>query len=116
MVTIQGNAASGYTYNAPPPDLPHDTARIRPAHKPWCVDCKRKDRPLDVDQLCVQCVHARVTRAAQRERWASRPTEPVSAREIKEWALKQGLITEIRRGRPSRDLVAAYDLAHGEVA
>jgi hypothetical protein len=70
MVQILGNAGSGNTYNAPPPDLPHDTTRLRPAHKPWCADCKRKDRELNVDDLCATCAHARVTRAALQARWA----------------------------------------------
>lgn len=38
----------------------------------------------------------------------------VSAREVKEWALAEGLIEEIKRGRVSSELVDAYQLAHRE--
>lgn len=71
MVKVLGNATTGNIYNdLGPLDLPRDTNSIRPAHKPWCVDCKRKDRELDNDQRCPQCANAAVTRAAAAERRA----------------------------------------------
>lgn len=36
----------------------------------------------------------------------------VTAHDVKTWALEQGLITEIRRGRVSGDLVDAYAADH----
>jgi hypothetical protein len=159
MVKAIGNAASGYTYNAPPPDLPRGDRFRRPAHRPWCAGCKRKDRQLDNDQLCEPCARAAVTRAAQRERWKElekqeaaaarerpapkpkrrtrrgprpgavpvrRPSKSVallddlgvSAREVKDWALAQGLLSEVVRGRVPREVASAYADAHqrGEVA
>lgn len=82
MVKVLGNATTGNIYNdVGPLDLPRDTNSIRPAHKPWCVDCKRKDRELDNDQRCPQCAHAAVTRAAAAERRAE--AERVAAAEIR---------------------------------
>lgn len=156
MVKIFGTAASGYTYNAPPPDLPRVEGILRPSHRPWCTGCKRKDRPLDTAQLCEQCARAAVTRAAQRERWAeldkqeaaqqraeqdapkkrrtrrgprrvaTRPARSsvmldglgVSSIEVKQWALENGLLSEVRRGRVPAEVLTAYTAARtrGEVA
>lgn len=64
MVQVLGNATTGTVYNdGGQVDLPRDTSTIRAAHQPWCVDCKRKGRELDVDQRCPQCARAAVTRA-----------------------------------------------------
>jgi hypothetical protein len=70
MVTANGNAASGYTYNAGLPDLPRSVAGLGKPHRPWCGDCKRKDLDLDAQGLCERCARAAVTRAEQKARWA----------------------------------------------
>lgn len=110
MVKVLGNATTGYVYNdLGPIDLPRDTNTIRPAHKPWCVDCKRKDRELDVEQRCEQCVRAAVTRAAAAERRAAAAEQAAAAQAEESRAKKiqpsvttpTKLPTEGKQGQPT---------------
>lgn len=73
MVQVLGQATNGGVYNdhASRVDLPRDTSNTRAAHRPWCVDCKRKGRELDADQRCPQCARAALTRAAGEARRAA---------------------------------------------
>lgn len=71
MVTILGSATAGYSYDTAVPDLPRPQLGATAAHSPWCVDCKRKGRPLDESQRCENCVRAAASRAAAAERRAA---------------------------------------------
>lgn len=100
MVTNLGNALTGNAYgdrHYPLPPL--DTARVRPAHKPWCADCKRKDRELDDACLCEQCARAAVTRAAQRARWAE--AERLEALQAKDQEHADRVIAKAAKPKPT---------------
>lgn len=134
MVSTYGNASTGSSYSdATAVDLPRPAAGVRPAHRPWCVDCKRKDRALDDDQLCEQCAHAAVTRAAQRARWAeadqAERAKPAETPKPKRAAKQTGRpghrkielpVAEIcdrwMAGEPIAVLAAEFKVARGTIA
>ncbi|TAJ21809.1 MAG: hypothetical protein EPO65_00480 [Dehalococcoidia bacterium] len=157
----------------PLPPIPVDLHR---PHRPWCVDCKLKRDPGDLDAAgrCGQCAAAVVTRARGEARRAARdaaavaaeeqilaraktPTRPAAAKkprrprgprrpratsvgrparsrrvtgqgsnhttasklralgvsplEVKQWAVQQGLLEAVTRGRVSGPIVDAYTAA-----
>lgn len=100
MKTI-GNAIAGGTYTDHVPDLPRGT--ITHGHRPWCVDCKRKHDPdqLDDHQRCTQCARAAVTRAAA----AQRRAQDTEAQRIWAEAAKG-----VRRPPPARASRASFDV------
>lgn len=72
----EGSTVTGGSYSGIPHDhgLPKPTTHgVRPAHRPWCLDCKRHHDAdqLNDDQLCARCAKAAASRAAAAERRAA---------------------------------------------
>lgn len=81
MVTITGNATTGYTPPITTLDLPRPADGARPAHQPWCADCKRKHAATDLDSdgRCARCATIAVRRAQAAQERTAREAEAAAA-------------------------------------